>query len=80
MLEDNRNRVQNLSGLEIWLFIIGRVLVGFGLGILAIVYWPGVFARLGVPIVIVGLIVLVVASRGLRRKPGWSASARPSAT
>ena len=68
MLEDNRNRVQNLSGLEIWLFIIGRVLVGFGLGILAVVYLPGVFTKLGIPVMAVGLVLLIVASRGLLRK------------
>jgi hypothetical protein len=32
MLEGNRNRVQNLTGLEIWMFIIGRVFVAFGIG------------------------------------------------
>ena len=45
-----------------------RVLVGFGVGILAVVYAPGVFARLGVPVVVVGLVILIVASRGLLRK------------
>ena len=68
MLEQNRNRVQNLSGFEIWLFIIGRVLVGFGLGILAVIYLPGTFAKLGLPIIIIGLVILIVASRGLLRK------------
>ncbi len=68
MLEQNRSRVQNLSGLEIWLFIIGRVLVGFGLGILAVIYLPGTFSKLGLPIVIIGLVILIIASRGLLRK------------
>ena len=68
MLEQNRNRVQNLSGLGIWLFIIGRVLAGFGLGILAVEYLPSIFAKLGLPIVIVGLIIILIASRGLLRK------------
>lgn len=68
MLEQNRNRVQNLSSLEIWLFIIGRVLIGFGLGILAVMYLPETFAKLGLPIVIIGLIILIAASRGLLRK------------
>ena len=31
MLEANRRRAQNLTGLEIWFFILGRVLLAFGL-------------------------------------------------
>ena len=69
MLQGNRNRVQNLSGLEIWLFIIGRVLVGFALGILAMLYFPTVSAQLAWPILMLGVVILVVASRGLLRKP-----------
>ena len=68
MLEGNRRRVQNLTGLEIWLFIIGRVLVAFGVGVLAMVYVPAVAANLAWPAVVVGLLALVVASRGLFRK------------
>ena len=68
MLENNRSRVQNLTGLEIWLFIIGRVLVGFGLGVIAVLYLPQVFAKFGVPAIILGLLILIAASRGLFRK------------
>jgi len=68
MLEDNRSRVQNLTGLEIWLFIIGRVLVGFGLGVVSVLYLPQVFAKVGFPAIILGLVVLIAASRGLLRK------------
>ena len=68
MLEGNRNRVQALSGAEIWLFIAGRVLAGFGLGILAVTYLPSIFSKLGFPVVVIGLVILVVASRGLLRK------------
>ena len=68
MLEANRNRVRNLSGIEIWLFIVGRVLAGFGLGILAMVYFPRIFVNLGAPIVIIGIITFLFASKGLVRK------------
>jgi len=68
MLEQNRIRVQKMSSLEIWLFIIGRVLVGFGLGILAVTYLPGTFTKLGIPFVVIGLIILILASRGLLGK------------
>jgi hypothetical protein len=68
MLEGNRRRVQNLTGLEIWLFIIARVLVAFGVGVLAMIYVPLVAANLAWPAIVVGLVALVVASRGLLRK------------
>jgi hypothetical protein len=35
MLEWNKAKVRNPTGAEIWLMIVGRVLAGFGLGILA---------------------------------------------
>lgn len=40
MLDWNRSRVQNLTGTEIWLFIVGRVLVGFGLGVYFAIRMP----------------------------------------
>ena len=69
MLEGNRSRVQNLTGPEIWMFIIGRVFVAFGIGVLAMTYFPAAAAHLAWPAVVVGLVFLVVASRGLTRKP-----------
>ena len=68
MLENNRRRVQNLTGLEIWLFIIGRVLAGIGVGIIAMVYFPSVAAKFGWPLIVVGLIVMLAAARGMFRK------------
>jgi hypothetical protein len=47
MLERNRSRVQNLTGLEVWFFILGRVLLAFGLGVLAMAYVPA-FAAVAV--------------------------------
>ncbi len=40
MLDSNAVRVKNLTGMEIWLFIIARVLAGFGLGVLGMRYFP----------------------------------------
>jgi hypothetical protein len=40
MLEWNRAKVKNLTGFEIWLMIVGRVLAGFGFGVLAVRYIP----------------------------------------
>jgi hypothetical protein len=68
MLERNRSRVQNLTGLEIWLFIVGRVLVAFGVGILAMAYTPALASIAVWPALVVGVILLLLASRGMFRK------------
>jgi hypothetical protein len=65
MFERNRARVTNLTGLEIWLFIVGRVLVGFGLGILVIRYWPQIFTQVGTPAIVVGFLLMTIAAKGL---------------
>jgi len=67
MLEKNRRRIQNLSGTEIWLFIVGRVLVAFGLGITAMIYLPHFFAVIALPSVVTGIVLLLIASRGLKK-------------
>jgi hypothetical protein len=61
--------VQSLTGLEIWLFIIGRVLVAFGIGALAMAYYPSVASTLAWPAVLAGIVILLVGSRGLFRRP-----------
>ena len=68
MLEGNRSRVQNLTGGEIWLFILARVLVGFAVGIFAMVYFPATVVYLAWPALIVGVVLFVLASKGLLRK------------
>jgi hypothetical protein len=68
LLKWNRRQVQKLSPFEIWLFIVGRVLVAFGLGILAMCYFPRVAYAIAVPLVVVGLVLLVVALKGFKRK------------
>jgi len=69
VLKSNQSRVQNLSPLEIWGFIAGRVLAAFGLGILAAQYFPKYAPQLGVPLLLVGVVLLALAATGLRRRP-----------
>lgn len=68
MLEANQRRVRKLTGLEIWLFLVGRSLMAFGVGVLAMAYVPSMAAPLGWPTLAIGLLLLLVASRGLFRK------------
>lgn len=69
MLESNRQRVKNLTGAQIWLLIVGRVLAGFGVGVLAMVYFPSVAAPLGWPALVVGALMFAVAARSFFRRP-----------
>ena len=64
----NHRRVQNLTPWEIWGFIAGRVLMSFGLGVLSMQYYPQVADTLAIPTLIIGIVLLVFASKGLRRK------------
>lgn len=68
MLSWNQRKVQQLSGTEIWLFIVGRVLAAFGVGVLAPSYFPD-SRLLGWPAVAAGVLFLLVAAKGLKRKP-----------
>ena len=68
ILDWNRRKVQNLSPFELWLFIVGRVLVGFGVGILAMAYFPRIAYPASIPVVVVGFVLLVIAFKGFARK------------
>lgn len=68
MLEDNRKRIQRLTGAEIWAFIAARVLLGFALGVLAVAYFPRIATHLASPALILGALLLVVAAKGLLRR------------
>jgi hypothetical protein len=67
ILSWNYRRVQNLSPWEIWLFIAGRVFIGFGVGVLVMQYFPQMARWLGVPTLVVGLVLLVLAFKGFSR-------------
>lgn len=66
-LDSNAVRVKNLTGMEIWLFIIARVFAGFGLGVLGMRYFPQIVGPLGFPTLVIGLILFAIAAKGLRR-------------
>jgi len=67
MLKANAERVKRLSPVEIWLFVIARVLIGFGFGILAIQYFPHFARDLGVPAIGTGALLFAIASIGFFR-------------
>lgn len=67
MLEWNKAKVRNLTGAEIWLLIFGRVLAGFGLGVLAVRYFPNVANPVGIPALLLGLLLLAIGAKGLFR-------------
>lgn len=69
MLAWNQRKVRQLSRSEIWLFIAGRVLAAFGLGMLAVIYLPDSSVAAW-PSLVLGLVMLAVAFRGFRRAPG----------
>jgi len=67
-LESNAQRVRNLSPVGIWLFIIGRILVAAGIGILAMAYFPSIAFPAALPLIGVGMILLLIALKGLMRR------------
>jgi len=69
MLAWNAQKVKKLTSNEIWLFIIGRVLVAFGMGIVAMKYFPMLVEFLDIPVILIGALCLVIAARGLKRRP-----------
>jgi hypothetical protein len=68
MFEGNRKRVQQLTGVELWAFIVARVLLGFALGVFAVVYFPRIAINLAWPALILGALLFVVAAKGLFRR------------
>ena len=66
----NHRKVQNLTPWEIWGFIAGRVFMSFGLGVLAMQYFPQVSGSLGIPCLVLGMVLLVFAAKGFTRKGG----------
>jgi hypothetical protein len=69
-LKWNHRKVQQMSPGELYMFIVGRVLAALGLGILFMEFFPRIAVDLAWPALILGMVLLVVASRGLFRKSG----------
>ena len=67
MLAWNQRKVRQLTPGELWLFIIGRVLVAFGLGVIAMQRLPALVAPLGWPVAIGGVVLLLIAAKGMAR-------------
>jgi Ca2+/Na+ antiporter len=65
MLNWNAKKVQNLTGIEIWLFILGRVLVAFAVGILVTRFFPQLATTIALPASVIGVVLLSFAARGL---------------
>jgi hypothetical protein len=68
MLKWNADKVKKLNGTEIWLFILARVLVGFGLGDLFAGYFPQLVFQVAIPAIAIGVIMFLIASKGFFRK------------
>jgi hypothetical protein len=64
----NQRKVHNLTPWEIWGFIAGRVFMSFGLGVLAMQYFPQIAGSLGIPTLIIGFVLLIFAAKGLAPK------------
>ena len=43
--------------------------MSFGVGVVAMQYWPTKVAWSGIPAIVVGLALFVIAAKGLTRKP-----------
>ena len=76
MLAWNQRKVRQLTPGEIWLFIIGRVLLAFALGALAMRYYPAATGALALPAAAAGVACLLLAAKGLARR-GPDAGDRP---
>jgi uncharacterized membrane protein YfcA len=66
ILKANHRRVKNLSPFGIWLFIVGRVLAAFGLGILVGAYRPAILPA-AIPLIAIGVILLAIALKAYSR-------------
>jgi hypothetical protein len=67
MLQWNKAKVRNLTGFEIWLMIVGRVLVGFGFGVVGVRYFPQLVNPAGIPALVIGMVLLIIVAKGLFR-------------
>ena len=69
ILEANQRKVRSLGPAGIWLFIVGRVLAAFGLGILAMSYFPAVAFPVAIPVIVIGVALLAIAPTRFAQTP-----------
>jgi hypothetical protein len=67
MLNWNAAKLKNLTPTEIWCFIVARVFIGFGFGVLATQRYPHTAGVLALPVLLVGFVTFIAAAKGLRR-------------
>ena len=77
MLAWNQRKVRQLTPGELWLFIIGRVLVAFGLGVIAMQRLPELVGPFGWPTALGGVVLLLIAGKGMARSTNGDGS-RPA--
>jgi len=65
MVDENRQGVPSRTRRENWLLIIGRVLVGFGIGILTMRYFPGFATYAVLPAIFIGVVLFALAAFGV---------------
>jgi hypothetical protein len=64
----NQRQVRKLAPFEIWLFIVGRILAGLGAGMALAFYLPDFSRAAALPLIALGVLCLLAASRGLFRR------------
>lgn len=61
-------KVKNLTFGEIWLFLVARVLIGFGAGAYLERYVSQIINHLAIPVFAVGVVLFLIASKGYFRQ------------
>ena len=64
VLGSNAQRVKNLTPAEIWLFIVARVLVGFGAGALLAMHYPLIVRPIALPVLVLGVLFFAAQPKG----------------
>jgi hypothetical protein len=67
-LKSFQKMVQNLNPLKLWMFVLARGFMGFGVGVMAMQYFPHLFAYTGLPMVVVGFVLLGLSLKGSTQK------------
>ena len=63
-----QKKFQSLTPFELLMFIASRIFISFGAGVLAMRYIPDMVAWSGLPALVVGFVLLVLAGKGSWKK------------